>query len=190
MVEVPAGAAAVVGGSSSSSSMGVPIATQWVASLLAPGHTVVQQELLHQGSQQAQQQQQLQHQTPAKPPRNSRKGHQGARKGGAAATAASRRGAGSMAGGPAGHSVPGAGSQLLVLHLHVPELQDLWQQLQEAEQQVAAAAAAALSRVADTFLGAYGVFRSLVAAVADLDVLAGFAQVCVCLSACVCSLHV
>jgi DNA mismatch repair ATPase MutS len=46
-----------------------------------------------------------------------------------------------------------------------------------AEQQVAAAAAAALDGVAETFLGSYGVFRSLVAAVADLDVLAGFAHV-------------
>lgn len=65
----------------------------------------------------------------------------------------------------------------VLLHLHAPELQELWQQQQQAEQRAAAAAASALNRVADTFLGAYGVFRSLVAAVADLDILAGFAQV-------------
>jgi DNA mismatch repair ATPase MutS len=68
----------------------------------------------------------------------------------------------------------------MILHVCVPELQQMWEEVQAAEQQVAAAAAAALDRIAQTFLGAYGVFRSLVGAVADLDVLAGFAQVCAC----------
>jgi DNA mismatch repair ATPase MutS len=64
-----------------------------------------------------------------------------------------------------------------LLHVQVPELQELWQEVAAAEQQVASAAADALSQAAETFLGSYGVFRGLVRAVADLDVLAGFAQV-------------
>jgi DNA mismatch repair ATPase MutS len=67
---------------------------------------------------------------------------------------------------------------MLLLHVHVPELQQMWGEVQVAAQQVVVAAAAALDRVAQTFLESYGVFRSLAAAVADLDVLAGFAQVC------------
>lgn len=69
----------------------------------------------------------------------------------------------------------------LLLHVHVPALCTLQQQLQKAKAEVDSAAVAAVSRVAWVFLDACRVFRSLVDAVADLDVLAGFSQVC-----CVC----
>jgi hypothetical protein len=59
----------------------------------------------------------------------------------------------------------------------VPQLQQLGQQLAALRARVAAAAAAALGRAAEGLLGAYGSLKALVAAVAELDVLAGFAQV-------------
>lgn len=135
-----------------------------LADMLAPGHTIVLQERLQDG----QQQQQGTGRPPAgrgagKAARGGRGGGGRGRQGGSAPTAAAGTG--------------GDGQPAVLLHVHLPELQEMQQDVRAAEEQVVAAAAAALDGVAGTFLGSYGVFRSLVAAVADLDVLAGFAQV-------------
>lgn len=145
---------------------------------------MIKQEVLQDTQTDLQVQQQQQH-MPARPPTGrgqKAQGAQAARDGNAGRKGTGRGKVnpqgppGAAATGPAGF-IRGSRQVAVLLHLHVPELQELWQQQQQAEQRVAAAAASALNRVADTFLGAYGVFRSLVAAVADLDILAGFAQV-------------
>jgi hypothetical protein len=70
----------------------------------------------------------------------------------------------------------GASSDQLLLHVAVPSLAALAEQRQQAEQASTAAAAAALAGAAEGYLAAYGTLKCLMAAVAELDVLAGFAQ--------------
>jgi hypothetical protein len=144
-----------------------------IAELLAPGHLLVKQELLTDGQDSTLLSQQQQQQGSSKAPTG---------RGTKAANVRGGAGRGRKGAAGRGSSTPAAAAggdgQSVLLHVCVPELQQMWEEVQAAEQQAVAAAAAALDRVAQTFLGAYGVFRSLVAAVADLDVLAGFAQVC------------
>jgi hypothetical protein len=161
--------------------------TNHLTSLLAPGHSLIQQEVLPVGGLAncvglGFAQQQLGRVGKPPPARGSKAAAA------AAATAGLGRGGGKKSqqntgarGFPAAADAGmrgAAGGETLLLHVHVPELQQMWAEVQDASQQVAGAAAAALDRVAQTFLESYGMFRSLAAAVADLDVLAGFAQVC------------
>jgi hypothetical protein len=91
---------------------------------------------------------------------------------------ASRRKAKGQASAGVSSSSAGQGTQkVLLLHVHVSELQHLGQQLQLAAREVAGAAAAALSAAAEEFLRSYSLFQRLVGSVAELDVLAGFSMV-------------
>jgi hypothetical protein len=135
----------------------------WVQQLLVPGHVLQKQEPLE-GSELA------------------------AAAAGVTATAgaAGGRGRGRGRGGRGkGRSAAAAGDRaitsdedgLLLLHVQVPDLACLAQELVQAQQQLAAAAAAAVGRDTAAFLGSYGIFKAMVAAAAELDVLAGFASV-------------
>jgi len=91
---------------------------------------------------------------------------------------ASRRKAKGQASAGVSSSGAGQGTQkVLLLHVHVSELQHLGQQLQLAAREVAGAAAAALSAAAEEFLRCYSLFQRLVGSVAELDVQAGFSRV-------------
>lgn len=65
---------------------------------------------------------------------------------------------------------------LCMVHVHIPLLQELFTEVQQATQQLEAAAAVALNRAASTLLDSYTVFKGLIKAVSELDVLAGFAE--------------
>jgi hypothetical protein len=135
----------------------------WVQQLLAPRHVLLKQEALV-GSEVA---------TAAGPT-------------GAAAGAGRGRGSRGRGGRGRGRNAAAAAGGfaadeedglLLLLHVEVPELAGLAQELQHAQQQLTSAASTAVGRASAAFLGSYGMFKAMVAAAAELDVLAGFASV-------------
>lgn len=87
---------------------------------------------------------------------------------------ASSRGRGRTA--AAGAAEGGTGGHVIV-NIHIPLLQELAADIQQAQQQLELAIATALNYAASVFMDSYSLFRSLVKAVSELDVLAGFASV-------------
>jgi hypothetical protein len=134
----------------------------WLQQLLAPGHVLLNQESLAGSAVAA-----------------------AAGLTGAAAGAGRGRGSKGRGGKGRGHTAAAAAvgfaadeeEGLLLLHVEVPELAVLAQELQHGQQQLASAASAAVGRATAAFLGSYGMFIAMVAAAAELDVLAGFAAV-------------
>jgi hypothetical protein len=135
----------------------------WVQQLLAPGHVLLKQETLAESEVAA------------------AAGLTGAAAAGAGRGRGSRgrggRGRGRNAAAAAGGFAADEEDGLLLLQVEVPELACLAQELQHAQQQLTSAASAAVGRASAAFLGSYGMFKAMVAAAAELDVLAGFASV-------------
>jgi hypothetical protein len=133
----------------------------WVQQLLVPGHVLLKQEPLA-GSEVAAAAG-LNATAAAGGSRGKGRGRGGRGKGRTAAVAAA--------------GVCDEHEGLLLLHVEVPELASLARELQQAQQQLAAAAAAAVGRATAAFFGSYSMFKAMVAAAAELDVLAGFASI-------------
>lgn len=143
----------------------------WLSSLLMPTHRLVQQEHLS-DSEAAAAAADAGYDGAAAAAVNCSSGAgrgQGSRRG-------STRGRGRGRGTAATAAAAACSNHDLVLHVQVPELLQLGQRLAQAQQQLEAAATAALNRAAGCFLDSYGLFMTLVNATAELDVLAGLAQ--------------
>ncbi len=76
---------------------------------------------------------------------------------------------------PPGHHLVGPGTERNIVLVHVPALQQSAQDVQLAGQQQAAAITQVMAAAAQLFLGSYKSFLALQTAVAELDILAGFA---------------